>query len=86
MRFVLLKRNSPNLRFEWWELDDDNKTIYNQGGGYNFISEEYDEIIEIVEYKSWKKFLTKENLLKTTSYQNLINDSSNKSLLRSSLF
>lgn len=81
MQFVLLKRTPANPSskpsFEWRHLNGDR--LYNNGGGWNRLSSN-DEIIETLELKNWDELWTPENTAKTTEYQNLVEESTDKSL------
>ena len=81
MKFVLIKRQAtPNssIFFEWWNLQGNNKLV-NYGRGYTYLLSS-DVIIETVELKSWHELWTPENIAKTTEYQTLVIDSTNKNL------
>lgn len=82
MKFVLIKRTPPNPSckpyIEWWEITKDN-TLFNDAGGWNTLCST-DEILETLELPSWKKLWTTQNKLKTSYYQELINDSTRKEL------
>lgn len=79
--FILIKRTPVNPlcspRFEWWEKGGDK--LYNEGGGWNILLST-DVVIEEIEAKNWDALWTKENIAKTSEYQNLIKDSKNKDL------
>jgi hypothetical protein len=79
--FILIKRFPANTdcppSFEWWEQEG--KKIYNQSGGYNFLISS-DEIVETVKAKDWDILFTPENIAKTTTYKNLVKNSTNKEL------
>lgn len=81
MKFVLLKRYPTNLDcpplIEWWNKRG-NK-LYNSGGGWNIIIST-DEIMETIIAKDWDALLTRENIMKTSEYKNLVDNSNNKSL------
>ena len=83
--FLLLKRqlsNDNSPRFEWWEKGEKYENtfkLYNRAGGWNVIFES-DEIVETVQAKDWKALNTPENIAKTTTYQTLVENSTNSEL------
>jgi hypothetical protein len=80
--FVLLKRFAANPdfppRFEWWEMGKDGK-LFNEGGGWNILIST-DVVIETIKLKNWTALWTKENIAKTSHYQTLAKNSTDKSL------
>ena len=87
--FVLIKRvlgngHTGQFVFEWWEKGDIHPkykavTLYNEAGGWNTLMES-DVILETVKAKNWDMLLTKENIAKTTTYQKLLKDSTDKEI------
>lgn len=78
MTFVLIKRQvgiTDKYVFEWWEKCGDK--LYNSNGGWNFLIST-DTIIETIEGKNWAVVRTLKNRKKTSRYQDLIDNSSNK--------
>lgn len=94
MVFVLIKREKPkmvcwfsagviyqeelkNVRYDSHGCSD--IKLENGGGGYNYLVQS-DVIVEIVEGKNWDVVETLENREKTSFYQQLKKNSTNKSL------
>jgi hypothetical protein len=84
-KFVLIEQtvdSTTKTRVSWYELGEidakyKERRIYNQNGGYCFITKS-DKIIETVEANSWDSELLDNK--KTTSYKDLVKDSSDESL------
>ena len=95
MVFILIKRagyNPENPSTEWWNItpSDKNKLdlpiptrpeikLFNGGGGYNFLLES-DTILELLMAKDWDILEELEHRQKTTYYQRLKENSTNKEL------
>lgn len=92
MVFILIKRN--NNYIEWWKINPSDKKyldnyrdpdspeikLYNWGGGWNTLGSESDTILEVLEAKNWEVLEKLEHREKTTYYQNLKKNSTDKSL------
>jgi len=87
MVFILIKRDLNSI--EWWRINASDKDkldlprelkikLYNGGGGYNFLLDS-DIVLEILEAKDWDILEKLEHKEKTTYYQNLKKNSTNKS-------
>lgn len=94
MVFILIKReyNPENPSMEWWKINPSDKErlnlpisnrpeikLYNSSGGYNCLLDS-DTVIEVLEGKDWDILEKLEYREKTTYYQRLKANSTNKEL------